>query len=152
MNRELFCEALSLAVEPDLGGTQGGSEYSFSPRFEKKMNRLIRQQKKPFWRYTNTFGKRLALKESDWPMEVTTPTPPKVREPRPARLDRQGNALAERRQAAVAAKPAARPARPASSRPTGKVTIGRDGQIHSRPAARGTGRPVHRVNRQKRRG
>lgn len=61
MNRELFCEALSLAVEPDLGGTQGGSEYSFSPRFEKKMNRLIRQQKKPFWRYTNTFGKRLAL-------------------------------------------------------------------------------------------
>ena len=96
--------------------------------------------------------KRLALKESDWPMEVTTPTPPKVREPRPARLDRQGNALAERRQAAVAAKPAARPARPASSRPTGKVTIGRDGQIHSRPAARGTGRPVRRVNRQKRRG
>ena len=97
-------------------------------------------------------GKRLALKESDWPMEVTTPTPPKVREPRPARLDRQGNALAERRQAAVAAKPAARPARPASSRPTGKVTIGRDGQIHSRPAARGTGRPVRRVNRQKHRG
>ena len=61
MNRELFCEALSLAVEPDLGGTQGGSEYSFSSRFEEKMSRLIRQQKKPFWRYTNTFGKRLAL-------------------------------------------------------------------------------------------
>ena len=94
-------------------------------------------------------GKRLPLKESDWPMEVTTPTPPKVREPRPARLDRQGNALAERRQAAVSA---ARPARPAHSRPSGKVTIGKDGKLHSRPSAHAAGRPVHRVNRQKRRG
>ena len=102
-------------------------------------------------------GKRLARKESDWPMEVTTPTPPKVREPRPAKLDRQGNALVERRVAAVSA---AKPSRPAHSRPTGKVTIGRDGQVHSRPSGKvvsrhsthGTGRPVHRVNRSKRRG
>jgi len=110
-------------------------------------------------------GKRLHQKESDWPMEVTTPTPPKVREPRPAKLDRQGNALVERRVAAVSA---AKPSRPAHSRPTGKVTIGRDGQVHSRPSGKvtigrdgkvvsrpsghGTGRPVHRVNRQKRRG
>ena len=98
-------------------------------------------------------------------MEVTTPTPPKVREPRPAKLDRQGNALVERRVAAVSA---AKPSRPAHSRPTGKVTIGRDGQVHSRPSGKvtigrdgqlhsrpsghGTGRPVHRVNRSKRRG
>ncbi len=103
-------------------------------------------------------GKRLHQKESDWPMEVTTPTPPKVREPRPAKLDRQGNALVERRQAAIAApKPAARPARPAHSRsgskkPQERITIGRDGKVVSRPAGHGTGRPVHRVNRQKRRG
>ena len=91
-------------------------------------------------------GKRIPLKESDWPMEVTTPTPPKVREPRPARLDRQGNAMAERRPAAV---PAAKPARTRTKPVSGRVTIGKDGKVHSRPSA--TGRPVQRVNHRKHR-
>ena len=90
-------------------------------------------------------GKRLSLRESDWPMEVTTPTPPKVREPRPAKVDRQGNARPERRQAAV---PADRPVRARAKAAAGRVTIGRDGKVKSV----GTGRPVRRVNRQKRRG
>ena len=95
-------------------------------------------------------GKRLPLKESDWPMEVTTPTPPKVREPRPARIGRTGEALPERK------KPVPQPAKAASATRqkarAGRVTIGRDGQVHSRPSGHGTGHPVHRVNRQKRRG
>ncbi len=90
-------------------------------------------------------GKRLSLRESDWPMEVTTPTPPKVREPRPAKVDRQGNARPERRQADVQA---ARPAHVRAKAAAGRVTIGRDGKVKSV----GTGRPVRRVNRQKRRG
>ena len=90
-------------------------------------------------------GKRLSLRESDWPMEVTTPTPPKVREPRPAKVDRQGNARPERRQAAV---PADKPVRARAKAAAGRVTIGRDGKVKSV----GTGRPVRRVNRQKRRG
>ncbi len=31
---------------------------SFSPHFEKRMNRLIRAQKRPCWNWTNTVGKR----------------------------------------------------------------------------------------------
>ena len=92
-------------------------------------------------------GKRIPLRESDWPMEVTTPTPPRVREPRPARMDRQGNALAERR---PAPSPVAKPVRPKAD--AGRVTIGRDGKLHSRPSAHGTGKPVRRIYRQKRRG
>ena len=88
-------------------------------------------------------GRRLREEKSDWPMEITTPTPPKVREPRPARIDRNGNARPERRTSAPAA-----PARHARQKPgTERISIGRDGQIRSS----GTGRPVRRVNRQKHR-
>ena len=101
-------------------------------------------------------GKRLHEEKSDWPMEITTPTPPKVREPRPAKVDREGRPtqlgrngqpLPERRKAAV---PAASPARPHHSRPkaaAGRVTIGKDGQV--RPSA--IGKPVRRINRNKKR-
>ena len=35
-------------------------------------------------------GKRLHEEQSDWPMEITTPTPPKIREPRPAKVGKDG--------------------------------------------------------------
>lgn len=42
-------------------------------------------------------GKRLPLKESEWPMEITTPSEPKPRQPRPAKLTMQGKAAPERK-------------------------------------------------------
>ena len=54
-------------------------------------------------------GRRLREEQSDWPMEITTPTPPKVREPRPAKLTRGGQAAPVR---APRPAPAASPARP----------------------------------------
>ena len=44
-------------------------------------------------------GKRLREEKSDWPMEVTTPSPPKVREPRPAKLTLRGEAAPQRKKA-----------------------------------------------------
>ena len=86
-------------------------------------------------------GRRLHEEQSDWPMEVTTPTPPKVREPRPAKLTRTGEAAPAR---APRTAPAARPAQP--SRPTQHRAA--SGHSNSRPRT-GTGRPVLRVNRRK---
>ncbi len=63
MNKETLREALKASAMQDASvyNASGESPHSFSPQFEKKMDRLIRQEKKPLWRYTNTFGKRLAL-------------------------------------------------------------------------------------------
>ena len=109
-------------------------------------------------------GKRLREEQSDWPMEITTPTPPKVREPRPAKLTRSGEAAPVR---APRPNPAASPAcsqptrspqpvrnpQPArSSQPTRKPQPKQDtaaGQQNSRPRPAGTGRPVRRINRRK---
>ena len=88
-------------------------------------------------------GKRLREEKSDWPMEVTTPTPPKAREPRPARVDRTGNPRPERRQVPVRTE---KPGRDRPKASSDRVTIGRDGQVRSV-----VGRPVRRINRQKRR-
>ena len=80
-------------------------------------------------------GKRLREEKSDWPMEVTTPTPPKVREPRPARVGRDGQALPAR----SPRRPSPAPQAQAGSRASGHAQS-------SRPLA-GTGRPVRRINR-----
>lgn len=61
MNKNLFREALSLAAEQDPDAVSDGKQHDFSPRFEQKMDRLIRSERKPLWRYVNSFGKRLAL-------------------------------------------------------------------------------------------
>ena len=45
-------------------------------------------------------GKRLREEQSDWPMEITTPSPPKVREPRPAKIGRDGRPLPAKPKAA----------------------------------------------------
>lgn len=60
-------------------------------------------------------GKRLPVLESQWPMEVTTPSPPKAPMPRrPAQVTKAGNPVAENpRRAAVAPVRARRPAAPA---------------------------------------
>ena len=97
-------------------------------------------------------GKRLRREESDWPMEVTTPTPPKVREPRPAKVSLRGEALPERRQnrpvsAPAAARPKHTPSR-SSAGSTGRSRTSGAGQHRTA----GTGRPVRRVNRRKNRG
>ena len=91
-------------------------------------------------------GRRLHEEQSDWPMEVTTPTPPKVREPRPAKLTRTGEAAPAR---APRTAPAARPAQP--SRPVQhRAASGHAASGHSSSRPRtGTGRPVLRVNRRK---
>ena len=65
-------------------------------------------------------GKRLPLKESEWPMEITTPSEPKPRQPRPAKLTMQGNAAPERK----ANRPmSAKPAKLAASAPIREVSV-----------------------------
>lgn len=102
--------------------------------------------------------RRLPVMESEWPMEVTTPSEPKPRAPRPAKVDRQGNA--------VPAKPA-RAAQPRVSmppKPSRKgqpVVIGKDGRMKAAPNREGEkpsrngqkaalAQPVQRVNRHRR--
>ena len=98
-------------------------------------------------------GKRLHEEKSDWPMEITTPTPPKVREPRPAKVDREGRPtrlgrngqpIPERRKAAPTAHPV-RHDRPNTG--SERTVTGRDRQARSS----NIGRPVRRVNRRKNR-
>lgn len=78
--------------------------------------------------------KRLPLKESEWPMEVATPSAPKQRMPaRPAKLTMQGNAAPERKPKAapvkaipakaVPAKTAPAKAAPAKSAPVKKEAV-----------------------------
>lgn len=79
-------------------------------------------------------GKRIPLRESEWPMEITTPTNPKTRqprpaEPRPARVNLRGEALPEK-------KPAHRT--PVTIPKSGQaIVIGRSGKVNTVPAARG---------------
>ena len=75
-------------------------------------------------------GKRLREEKSDWPMEVLTPSEPRVREPRPAKISRSGEAVRSREPRNVSSAPAA-----------GKKPL------PQHRASSGTGRPVARVNR-----
>lgn len=76
-------------------------------------------------------GKRLPVCESDWPMEVTTPSEPKPRMPRPAKVNARGEAMVEKKPRAAMPRQL-----PKSGQP---VVIGRDGKLKaadaSRPAA-----------------
>ena len=101
-------------------------------------------------------GKRLHEEQSDWPMEVTTPTPPKVREPRPARVGRDGQALPQRAPRAHAPEPAA-PRKPqsgpvrTSAQPPRPRAQGQPARTQSSRPAAGTGRPVRRINKHRNR-
>ena len=50
-NRD-FLDSIELAPAEDV---------FFSPQYEKKMARLIKRQKRPYWKFTNTVGKRIAI-------------------------------------------------------------------------------------------
>ena len=86
-------------------------------------------------------GRRLREEKSEWPMEITTPTPPKVREPRPAKVGVSGQAVPPRKKAPQQPPRSvpASPSRPASSRSS-------SGRQHRRgPSA--YGHPVQRTRR-----
>ena len=84
-------------------------------------------------------GRRLPVLESEWPMEVMTPSEPKERPPRPEAMPKK---LTRAGTAAVPRKPAPRAALKSGQ----SITIGRDGKL--KPAApRAPRAPVQRVNR-----
>lgn len=56
-----FKQAISEALIPEYDGMiSDTSEHSFSPKFEKRMRKLINRQKKPYYLVINTVGKRAA--------------------------------------------------------------------------------------------
>ncbi|MBQ5953502.1 MAG: hypothetical protein IJL47_05630 [Lachnospiraceae bacterium] len=61
MSRENLKTALSIVTKENYSPYLNGPKHTFSLQFEEKMNRLIRQEKRPLWRFTNTPAKRLAL-------------------------------------------------------------------------------------------
>ena len=61
MNHDTLRTALSVVIQEDYADFLDDTTHVFSPRFEKRMNRLIRRERRPLWPYTNTLGKRLAL-------------------------------------------------------------------------------------------
>ena len=94
-------------------------------------------------------GKHLREETSDWPMEITTPTPPKVREPRPAKVNTAGQAVPPRKQIPqqprVTQAPSARQARPA--RPAAAKPAPSSGSRRNRRGSSAYGRPVQRTRR-----
>ena len=85
--------------------------------------------------------RRLPVKESEWPMEVTTPSEPKPRMPRPAKVDNRGNAIPERKP--VRAAKAGVPARvPRGGQP---ITIGKDGRMKPAVPAKAAGKAAHKA-------
>ena len=102
-------------------------------------------------------GKRLREEKSDWPMEITTPSEPKVRDPRPARMDAAGRAVASRKKPVLPETRSARP-RPSRSAERKPAAAGRTVSRAGIPASAGRsprggawnstrGRPVRRVKR-----
>ena len=89
-------------------------------------------------------GKRLRQEQSEWPMEITTPSEPKVRESRPAKVNARGEAVPPRKktpQPHHTQQPS--PARPA--KPARPVSAGRNGHASRQSSA--YGRPVRRTKR-----
>lgn len=61
MPNENFKKALSDALKADYEDSIPNiEEHKFSPKFEKKMRRLINRRNKPYYRIINTVGKRVA--------------------------------------------------------------------------------------------
>ena len=104
-------------------------------------------------------GKRIREEQSDWPMEVLTPTPPKTRAERPEHVSQRGEAIVKREKSTAQGQSIARMPRtgPAAGGKPGKrkkpsisaTVIGRDGRQH--PAQREntarSDRTAHRVQR-----
>ncbi len=91
-------------------------------------------------------GKRLREKQSDWPMEITTPTPPKEREPRPAKVNAAGQAVPPRKKPPQQGRTApVPPSRPAPAKPASS-----SGSRHQGRGSSALGHPVQRTMRQPR--
>lgn len=60
MQNEKFKQALAAALIRECSNLPQAQEHEFSPEFERKMNRLIRRQKRPYIKLINTVGKRAA--------------------------------------------------------------------------------------------
>ena len=93
-------------------------------------------------------GKHLPVRESDWPMEVMTPSEPKPRPDRTVKVDMRGNAIPARKAAhhdgeaqrpahrAAQTRAAGKPERRAG-KPVGQpITIGRNGKMKPQDAAK----------------
>ena len=87
-------------------------------------------------------GFRLPVRESAWPLENKTPTPPRQHIPRPVSVTRAGQPMSEARRQKAAASAAVKGTR------RSPVMIGRDGHVQgsTRP---GLPKPVQRINRKK---
>lgn len=57
--RQCIAEALLPKYHQILA--EADSSYEFSPDFERRMDKLIRQRRKPYYRFINTSGKRVAV-------------------------------------------------------------------------------------------
>ena len=55
------CIAEALLPEYQRILDEADDTYKFSSKFEKRMSRLIKQRRKPYYRFINTAGKRVAV-------------------------------------------------------------------------------------------
>lgn len=61
MANEKFKQALTEALMPEYEiNVPVSEEHTFSPKFEKRMKKLIKRRNKPYYKMINTFGKRTA--------------------------------------------------------------------------------------------
>ena len=64
MTEKEYKECIAAALCPEYEAMLNaalGNEHQFSESFEKNMRKLIRRRKKPYYRFINTAGKRVAV-------------------------------------------------------------------------------------------
>ena len=61
--KEILKEAIGRTLIPEYHQIMddASDDYEFSPRFQKRMDKLIRRRRKPYYRFINTAGKRVAV-------------------------------------------------------------------------------------------
>lgn len=62
-DKEILKEAIGRTLIPEYHQImeEASDDYEFSPRFQKRMDKLIRCRRKPYYRFINTAGKRVAV-------------------------------------------------------------------------------------------
>ena len=62
-DKEILKEAIGRTLIPEYHQImeEASDDYEFSPRFQKRMDKLIRRRRKPYYRFINTAGKRVAV-------------------------------------------------------------------------------------------
>lgn len=63
MTESEYRECIAEALLPEYKSIidKADDSHVFSPKFEKRMDKLIRHRRKPYYRFTNTVGKRVAV-------------------------------------------------------------------------------------------